>query len=172
MDKAIDSPLDHQLEAILFMATEPLSVAQLAKITGDSKDDVAVAIQRVSKRLVGGIRLASAGGAYRLVTAPDTADIVGQYVADASRQELSRPALETLAIIAYKGPLTKAAIEHIRGVASETMLRGLTSRGLIEQAGHSSEPGRPALYAVSHSFLQHFGLTDRSDMPPLPEDGQ
>ena len=71
--------------------------------------------------------------------------------------------------MAYKGPLTKTAIEDIRGVASDTMIRNLLARGLIVEAGRSSEPGRPQLYAVSHTFLQHFGLTSSAELPPLPE---
>lgn len=170
MPNTTTTPLDHLIEAILFTATEALSAGQLAKITGASAPEVIAALATLGARLTGGIQLAAAGRTYRLVTSPETAEVVGPFIADTSRQELSRPALETLAIIAYKGPLTRAAIESIRGVASEAMLRNLTNRGLIEQAGHSSEPGRPPLYGVTHSFLQQFGITDQSGLPPLPED--
>jgi segregation and condensation protein B len=164
--------LDYQLEAILFTAAGPLSAARLSTITGRTKAEVTAALELVSARLTGGIHLAHTAGTYRLVTSPDTAAVVGAFLDDTQAQDLSRPALETLAIIAYKGPLTKAAIEEVRGVASEAMLRGLTARGLVETAGTSPEPGRPPLYTVSHAFLQHFGLTDHSQLPPLPEEGQ
>ena len=165
-----DTALEHQLEAILFTASEPLAAGRLAQLTGASAEEVSAALKFLGQRLSGGVRLAHTSGTYRLVTAPETAVVVGRFLEDTQRQDLSRPALETLAIIAYKGPLTKADIEEIRGVASETMLRNLTARGLIETAGHSKEPGRPPLYAVTHDFLQHFGLTDQSELPPLPGD--
>jgi segregation and condensation protein B len=162
--------LDIIIEAILFTASEPLSTAKLGKLTGTTTADVEAALANITGRLSGGIRLAEAGGTYRLVTAPEAAAAVGQFLEDTSRQDLSRPALETLAIVAYKGPITKSAIESVRGVASEAMIRNLLARGLIVEAGHSTEPGRPLQYAVSHSFLQHFGLTDHTQLPPLPQD--
>lgn len=161
--------LDSLLEAILFSASEPLSPAALGRLTDQPAAEVAAALQRIGARLTGGIRLAEAGGTYRLVTAPEASAVVRAFLEDTSRQDLSRPALETLAIVAYRGPLTKSQIEAIRGVASETMIRGLLARALITEAGHSPEPGRPKLYAVSHTFLQHFGLTSASELPPLPE---
>ena len=157
------------IEAILFTASEPLSVGQLAKLTSAAEGEVTSALADISGRLTGGIRLSHISGTYRLVTAPEASGAVRSYLEDSSRQDLSRPALETLAIVAYKGPLTKSAIEEIRGVASETMVRNLLARGLIAEAGRSPEPGRPQLYAVSHTFLQHFGLTSAAELPPLPE---
>jgi segregation and condensation protein B len=164
-----EASLELILEAILFTASEPLSAARLAGLTDRSAADVAAALSNLSMRLTGGTRLAETAGTYRLVTAPEAAAAVRKFLEDTSRSELSRPALETLAIIAYKGPLTKTAVEEVRGVASESMLRNLLSRGLITEAGHSQEPGRPQLYAVSHAFLQQFGLTGAAGLPPLPE---
>jgi segregation and condensation protein B len=162
--------LDAVLEALLFTATEPLSIAQLAAAAGDvPAADVRAALEILEARLQAGIRLSAADGSYRLVTAPEAAKLVQNYLDDSQRQDLSRPAMETLAIVAYKGPLTKSQIEAIRGVSSEAMLRGLLGRGLITEAGRSSEPGRPQLYGVSHAFLQHFGLTSAKDLPPLPK---
>ena len=165
-----NTQLDITLEAILFTASEPLSATKLGKLTGATTTDVEAALAIITGRLSGGIRLAEAGGTYRLVTAPEAAEAVRQFLEDTSRQDLSRPALETLAIVAYKGPITKSAIEAVRGVASEAMIRNLLARGLIVEAGHSTEPGRPLQYAVSHSFLQHFGLTGQAQLPPLPQD--
>ncbi|GAC1601829.1 MAG: SMC-Scp complex subunit ScpB [Candidatus Saccharimonadales bacterium] len=167
-----DAPLEHQLEAILFTASEPLSAARLAEFTGAEPAQVESALELLKARLTGGVRVAHADSSYRLVTAPGAAAVVAKFLQDSSRQELSRPALETLAIVAYKGPLTKAAIESIRGVASETMLRNLIGRGLVAQSGRSSDPGRPPLFAVTHTFLEHFGLTSPSDLPSLPEEGE
>ncbi len=158
------------LEAILFAASEPLSATKLAKITGEPKNEVESSLEVLETRLTHGIRLAKASDTYRLVTAPEAPNVLNQFLEDQSRQDLTKSALETLAIIAYRGPITKANIEHIRGVASEIMVRNLIARGLIEEAGHSSEPGRPAVFAVSHGFLQHFGLTSAKDLPPLPKD--
>jgi segregation and condensation protein B len=170
-EPAAEPTLDLTLEAILFTAAEPLTAAQLAAALGGVPvETVAAALAALSGRLSGGIRLAEAAGTYRLVSAPEAAGAVRKFLEDTSRQELSRPALETLSIVAYKGPLTKLQVEEIRGVASDTMLRNLLARGLITEAGRSSEPGRPALYAVSHLFLQHFGLTSAGDLPPLPKD--
>jgi segregation and condensation protein B len=162
--------LTDTLEAILFAASEPLSAVKLAVAAETDAETVEHALAELRKRLTGGIRLAHAGGTYRLVTAPETADAVRSFLEDSSRQDLTRPALETLAIIAYRGPITKSGVEQIRGVASETMLRSLIARGLVSEAGRSPEPGRPQMYAVSHTFLQHFGLTSTRELPPLPEE--
>ncbi len=164
-----DTALATIVEAILFAASEPLSLNRLAKLTGYQLGEVDLALTDIKHRLTGGIRLSSAEDTYRLVTAPETAAAVRGFLEDSSRQDLSKPALETLAIVAYKGPLTKSAIEEIRGVASDAMIRNLLARALITEAGRSPEPGRPQLYTVSHTFLQHFGLTSATELPPLPE---
>jgi segregation and condensation protein B len=161
--------LDIFLEAVLFTASEPLSVTRLAEATGEKPEAVKAALEVLRGRLTGGTQLAEAGGSYRLTTAPAAADVVRQFVESTNRQELSRPALETLAIIAYKGPITKGNLDTVRGVASDTMVRNLLARGLITEAGRSSEPGKPPQYAVSHAFLQHFGLSGTHELPPLPE---
>jgi len=116
-----------------------------------------------------GICVSVLDGHYRLVSAPEAAATVRRFLQEESSSELSRSALETLAIIAYRGPLTKTRIEAIRGVASDTMLRNLLARGLVVTAGKSTDPGRPDLYAISHGFLQHFGLTSQTELPPVPE---
>jgi segregation and condensation protein B len=162
--------LSTNLEAILFASSEPLSIKQLAEISEAGEDSVVSSLAELDARLTHGVRLAQAGSTYRLVTTPESAAIVGQFLNDTSRSDLTRPALETLAIIAYRGPITKSGIEQIRGVASEAMLRSLLGRGLIETAGRSLEPGKPVNYIISHEFLSHFGLTSTTDLPPLKED--
>ena len=159
-----------KLQAILFVASEPMTVERLAEATETDAPAVSATLDELAQSLAGtGIRLSDLDGAHRLVSAPEAADTVRRFLQDESKSELTRPALETLAIVAYRGPLTKSQIEQIRGVASETMLRNLLTRGLINEAGKSSEPGRPMLYAISHTFLQHFGLTSARDLPPLEE---
>lgn len=160
-----------QLEALLFVATSPLTAPQLASATEATEEEVEAGLAAVSDGLAArGVRLSVLDGAYRLVTAPEVSAIVRRYMQDEAGADLSKAALETLAIVAYRGPLTKSGIEAVRGVASDTMLRNLQARGLITEAGKSPEPGRPMLYAVSHTFMQHFGLTSVHDLPPLPEE--
>lgn len=165
-----DPTLATKLEAILFVASEPLTLARLATATSSEPAQAKQALDELADALQGGIRLSIVGDTYRLVTAPDAAATIKRFLQDESKAELSRPALETLAIVAYRGPLTKSAIEQVRGVSSDVILRNLTARGLVCEAGKSAEPGRPVLYAISHAFLQHFGLTNLSDLPPIPGD--
>jgi segregation and condensation protein B len=163
-----DLTLAQQLEAVLFVATEPLSLERLAAATHHPPAAIEQALTELAASLQGGIRLSQLHGHYQLVSAPDAAALVRQFLQAEGKQDLSRPALETLAIVAYRGPLTKTAIETIRGVASDVMIRNLLARGLITESGRSSEPGRPLLYAISHEFLQHFGLTSTQDLPAIP----
>jgi segregation and condensation protein B len=163
-----DLTLAHQLEAILFVAAEPLSTQRLAAAVNQPPAAVDQALAELAVKLQGGIRLSQLHGRHQLVSAPDAASLVRQFLQDESKIELSRPALETLAIVAYRGPLTKTAIETIRGVSSDVMVRNLLARGLITESGRSSEPGRPLLYTISHEFLQHFGLTSTQDLPAIP----
>lgn len=155
------------VEAILLVASEPLTASQLAAATGRPESEVTPALTTLAGRLNGGIRLSELHGRYQLVTAPAAGPTVEAFLQAETKTELSRPALETLAIVAYRGPIAKSGIEAIRGVNTEAMLRNLTGRGLIEEAGRSTEAGRPILYTVSHNFLQHLGLTSPHDLPPL-----
>lgn len=159
-----------QLEAILFVADAPVTVAQLAAATGHPTAAIEPALAELSEQLQGGIRLSELGGRYRLVSAPGAAAVVRKFLQTEQGSDLSRAALETLAIVAYRGPLTKSHIEQLRGVASDATIRNLLGRGLITEAGKSPDPGRPMRYGVSHRFMQHFGLTSPRDLPPLPED--
>jgi segregation and condensation protein B len=165
--------LEVRLQAVLFVAPNPVSLEQLAAVTGEPSQAVQAALTRLTASLKpSGIRVSELNGLYQLVSAPEAAADVVRFLQDETSSDLSKPALETLAIVAYRGPLAKSQIEAIRGVASDTMVRNLLARGLITEAGKSSEPGRPALYAISHTFLQHFGLTSPKDLPPVPGAGQ
>jgi segregation and condensation protein B len=162
--------IEFKIEAILFVATEPVSLSQLAETIEASREDTHEAIIRLKAALKGtGLAIVEHDDAYRLVTAPELAPLLKKYMTGETKNELSRTALETLAIIAYRGPLTKSVIEEVRGVTSETMLKNLLQRGLIREAGSSKEPGRPTLYSVSHEFLQQFGLSNLSELPVLEE---
>jgi len=162
------SDLVNQLEALLFVAEAPLTAERLAALTQVAPEAVLAALDELeaalSKR---GIRLSRHDNGYRLVSAPEAADHVRRLLEDQAKTELSKPALETLAIVAYRGPITRLGIETIRGVGSEVTLRGLVARGLILTAGRAAEPGRPPLYAVSPQFLDLFGLSHAGQLPPL-----
>jgi segregation and condensation protein B len=158
------------LEALLFVAENPLSLDRLAELTGEKSATVSEALKildgSLSKR---GIRLSHHDDGYRLASAPEEAGTVQRLLEDQAKAELSKPALETLSIVAYRGPISRSGIEAIRGVGSEITIRGLLSRGLIAVAGKAKEPGRPPLYAVSPQFLDLFGLGRLGELPPLDE---
>lgn len=159
--------LADQLEALLFVANDPLNLDRLADLTDTPKAEVTAGLAALAARLGGGLQLMEHEGAYRLVTAPAAGAIVREYLEAETRTELSRPALETLAIIAYRGPITKTQLDELRGVSSDAMLRNLLQRGLVTEQTATKEPGRPVRYSVSHTFLEHFGLASLAELPPL-----
>lgn len=160
--------LSHALQAILFVATEPLTLTELAQATNSTTELAQVAIEKLKSELKdSGLSVVEHDQSFRLVTAAKYAGIIKTFILGETRNDLSRAALETLAIIAYRGPVTKQAVETVRGVSSDTMIRNLLQRGLINKAGTASEPGQPLQYIVSHEFLQQFGLSSISELPQL-----
>lgn len=162
------SDLSRQLEALLFVAEAPLTAERLALLAQATLEDVVAALDALEADLSAhGIRLSRHDDGCRLVSAPEAADHVRRLLEDQAKTELSKPALETLAIVAYRGPITRHGIETIRGVGSEVTLRGLVARGLILVSGRATEPGRPPQYGVSPQFLDLFGLSSAGQLPPL-----
>jgi segregation and condensation protein B len=158
------------LEALLFVAERPLSRREIAVLAGVDRPTVDRRLGDLEVSLRGrGIRLVASGDRIELVTAPDGGALVARYVgADAVR--LSPAALETAAIVAYRQPVTKSAVERIRGVDSEYTIRTLLHRRLIVELGRAEGPGRPFLYGTGFEFLERFGLTSLDELPPLDVD--
>jgi segregation and condensation protein B len=159
-----------QLEALLFVAERPLARREIAALAGVTRDLVDARLGDLEVSLAGrGIRLVSAGDRVELVTSADAGALIARYVgADAVR--LSPAALETLAIVAYRQPVTKAAVERIRGVDSDYTIRALLHRRLVVELGRSEAPGRPYLYGTGFEFLERFGLATLDELPPLDVD--
>ena len=158
------------LEALLFVAERPLSRREIGQLAGADRAavDARLGDLEVSLR-ERGIRLLVDGDRVELATAPEGGALVARYVgADAVR--LSPASLETLAIVAYRQPVTKAAVERIRGVDSEYTMRTLLHRRLIVELGRSDAPGRPFLYGTGFEFLERFGLTSLEELPALDVD--
>jgi segregation and condensation protein B len=158
------------LEALLFVAERPLSRREIAAIAGVDAATVDARLGDLEVALRDrGIRLIAAGDRIELATAPEVGGLVARYVgADAVR--LSPAGLETLAIVAYRQPVTRAAVERIRGVDSDHTLRSLLHRRLVVELGRSNTPGRPILYGTAFEFLERFGLESLDDLPPLDAD--
>ena len=156
-----------QLEALLFVAERPLSRREIATLSAVDRATVDARLGDLEVSLANrGIRLVLSADRVELVTAPDAGALIARYVgADAIR--LSPASLETLAIVAYRQPVTKAAIERIRGVDSDYTVRTLLHRRLVVELGRSDGPGRPFLYGTGFEFLERFGLTSLEELPPL-----
>jgi segregation and condensation protein B len=159
-----------QLEALLFVAERPLARREIASIAGVDRATVDARLGDLEVSLAGrGIRLVVDRDRVELVTAPEAGALIARYVgADAIR--LSPAALETLAIVAYRQPVTRSAVERIRGVDSDYTIRSLLHRRLVVELGRSDAPGRPFLYGTSLDFLERFGLTSLAELPPLDVD--
>lgn len=168
-----DLPLVVQLEGLLFVAGEPVTPAHLAEALDVSTSLVEAALKELDASLASrGLRLQRNAGRVQLTTAPQLAGTIERFLGLEATTHLSRAALETLAIIAYQQPVTRPQIEAVRGVNSDSMLKGLLSKGLILESGRAEGPGRPILYSTSPEFLQHFGLNSITDLPPLELAGQ
>jgi segregation and condensation protein B len=161
---------DAVLEALLFVAERPLSRREIATLAGVDRASVDARLGDLEVALAErGIRLVLSGDRVELVTAPEAGALIARYVgADAVR--LSPASLETLAIVAYRQPVTKGAIERIRGVDSDYTIRTLLHRRLVVELGRSDAPGRPYLYGTGFEFLERFGLTSLEEMPVLEVD--
>lgn len=163
-----DRRLINALEAILFASPGPAAVDQLAEAVGADPAQVNHALAEMEREYRDrGLRLQSHRGGVQLTTAPDFAEPVQRFLQLDSRTRLSRAALEVLAIVSYRQPVTRPQIDAIRGVNSDTSLRTLLRHGLIEETGRSPGPGRPILYATGTEFLQHFGLGSLAELPNL-----
>ncbi len=165
-------PLVSTLESLLFVADEPVEVARLAQALRCSTADVEAGLAQLRAEYEihnRGVRLQERNGKVQLVTNPAAAQAVEDFLSLDMTTKLSGPALETLAIIAYRQPATRVQIEAVRGVDCSGMVRKLEQQGLVEEVGRLETPGRPILYGVTDLFLQHFGLTHLEELPALPD---
>ena len=161
-------PLSVKLEAILFVAAEPVPNSQLAAALDVTPSVIERGLNELDASLsTRGLRLQRHAGRVQLTTAPQFAELIERFLGLEATSHLSRAALETLAIVAYQQPVTRPQIDSIRGVNSDSMIKSLLNKGLVLEMGRADGPGRPILYSTSPEFLQHFGLSSILEMPPL-----
>jgi len=160
------------VEALLFVAEEPLPLIKLQEALADENAvQTEATVRELAQRLREegrGLMVQEVAGGFRLTTRPEAFPWI-QRLQQVKPAKLSRAALETLAIVAYKQPITRAEIEAIRGVTVDGVTRTLLERGLIRMLGRKAEAGRPMLYGTSSGFLEHFGFKDLGDLPSLKE---
>ena len=167
---APDELTEAGLEALLFVAERPLSRREIGALAGVDRQTVDARLGDLEVGLrARGIRLLLSGDRVELATAPEAGALVARYVG-AGAVRLSPASLETIAIVAYRQPVTRAAIERIRGVDSDYTVRSLLHRRLVVELGRSDAPGRPILYGTAFEFLERFGLTSLEDLPLLDAD--
>ena len=158
------------LEALLFVSDEPLTVSVLAQaldVDRRTAEELCVRLAEELERRGAGVVLRNVAGGWRLFTHPDAAPEVERFVLSSRQSRLTKAALETLAIVAYKQPVTRHQVSSIRGVNSDGVLRALQDKGLIEEAGRDETPGRPVLYATTPAFLERLGLPSLAALPSL-----
>jgi segregation and condensation protein B len=160
--------LKARVESLLFVANEPVPIERLASVLEVDADQVEAILRRLEAEYQDrGMRLQRKGRRIQMVTAPEMADLVRDFLGLELSGKLSPAALETLAIVAYSQPVTRAEIESVRGVSSDSVLRTLLNRGLIEELGRLEQAGRPIIYGTTFEFLQQFGLSSLEQLPPL-----
>jgi len=167
--------LQSRVESLLFVVGDDgLTIKQLAHLLGDTEEVAAQAMDALRTALEKednrGITIKEMAGVYQLITKPELADTIQKLVENPTAQSLSQASLEVLAIVAYKQPITRVAIEDLRGVKCERPLQTLASRGLVKEVGRSEGTGRAILYGTTKEFLNYFGLNSIEEMPPLPEE--
>lgn len=167
-DAAPPEHLPTLLESLLFVSDGPVEERVLARVVGVRLPVVRAALDELRQRLEGsGVRLQSGPDGAQLVTAPESAAYVEGFLGLEHGRRLSNAALEVLAIVAYRQPVTRATVEAIRGVSSDGAVQTLRARGLIEEGGRAPGPGRPALFVTTQRFLEHFGLEGALELPEL-----
>jgi segregation and condensation protein B len=160
------------LETVLFLESEPLDEASLARITGLSRDVIEAAMELLaeeSRAIVKGIEPVKAGGGWILAPKAELWESLKERYGKKNESRLSRAALETLSIVAYSQPITRTEIEAIRGVSADGMIRFLLERELVKEVGKKEAPGRPVQYGTTKEFLKYFRLGSIADLPRLDE---
>ena len=158
------------LEAILFVAGEPVAVSDLAQALEVSEMEIMHAVEALERECERrGVTVRRYGDHLRMETRAEYAPYVERLLQPVQRQTLSQTAMETLAVIAYRQPVTKGEVEQVRGVKCDYSVQSLLHKGLIREAGRKEALGRPILYATTDRFLEHFGITDIRELPPLPD---
>jgi|tagenome__1003787_1003787.scaffolds.fasta_scaffold20981433_2 segregation and condensation protein B len=168
----VDVEARSAIEAVVLAAIEPVPPALLAQLVElptarveELCDELAAEYEREGR----GFQLARVAGGYRFQTHPDAYPYVERFVLEGQTARLSGPALETLAIVAYKQPIARAQISAIRGVNVDATLKTLVARGYIEESGHETTPGNPALFSTTTAFLERLGVDSLSDLPALAD---
>lgn len=160
------------LEALLFLSGEPISISTIKDVIELPESEIKMLMDRLiaeHKERNKGLMIVEIANGYQMVTNPEYADWIKKFRSAHISSKLSMPALETLAIIAYKQPIIRAEIEQIRGVNSDSAIRTLIEKRLIKIMGRKEVPGRPFVYGTTREFLQYFGLKDLTELPPLKD---
>ncbi|MBA3948616.1 MAG: SMC-Scp complex subunit ScpB [Acidobacteria bacterium] len=175
MEPEVQGPSDQMkatIEALIFASPEPMSLKMLCKLLdGEPKEDVAEALEavRASYERPGGLQFVEVAGGYQIVTRPELHEWVRRLFHERTTQKLSVAALETLAVIAYRQPVTAPEIAEIRGVNTSGVLATLIDRKLVKIVGRKQVVGRPFMYGTTRDFLERFGLNDLSDLPKVED---
>jgi len=167
--------LQSRIEALLFVVGDDgLTIKQLSQLLGEQEEFILQTMNTLRETyeedLARGITVKEIAGVYQLITKSEFADTIQRLVENPTAQSLSQASLEVLAIVAYKQPITRVAIEDLRGVKCERPIQTLVSRGLIKEVGRSEGTGRAILYGTTKEFLHYFGLNNIEEMPPLPDE--
>ncbi len=160
------------IEAVLLVATEPVEPSLLAQLVEIPTATVVLTCEALAREYAQqqrGFTIARIAGGYRFQTVPTQAPYVERFVLEGQTARLSGPALETLAIVAYKQPISRAQLSAIRGVNVDATLRTLVQRGYVEESGHDATPGNPALFSTTQMFLEKIGVDSLSDLPGLAD---
>lgn len=163
-------PLHTQIEAILIASSAPVSIDNIIAICDVTKEDAVTAIEELSQEYVEserGFRIAATSTGYRYITSPECFDTVSRFITEPLNARLSPSAMETLAVIAYKQPVSRGQIASIRGVNVDSVIKTLESRGYIQEIGRDSGPGQAILFGTTPEFLERLGITSVSDLPSL-----
>ena len=175
LDDLKKSSLKSIIEALLFASGDPLSLQDLVNHTEEKSKLIEIIIQEMMEEYEDssrGIKIICIKGSYQLVTKSQNADYIQKLLKKNKRQSLSQASIESLAIVAYKQPITRIDIDEIRGVKSESAIQRLIERDLIKELGRLEVPGRPILYGTTEEFLKQFELKDLQELPSLDLFGQ
>lgn len=160
--------INEKIEALLFVAPGSVSVNQLATALGVTNRVVENGLRELEESYqYRGVRLQRHGGQIQMTSAPEAAEVIETFLGLEATSQLSGAALEALAIISYQQPVTRPQVDAIRGVNSDSVIKNLLHKGLIQEIGRSEGPGRPILYSTTPDFLGHFGLSSLEELPPL-----